>query len=368
MALSPRAHEKLIESMGKRVAADLSLSAAEDQDPAAVRYFQRFEQQFLQMEAGSLSFTQTISKTNRDKLLKIRSDYFDVLKALAAEKKKGVRADRHKLEELVASRRILLAAIPLFLTEWISAINSKIDEEFKKHPEMTKLRPPSDISADLSAKEAEIKQAKKDVARDQAAAGKAMSEFETESRTSLKAEAGPLHVPGSAKFKKALEASEAAQQKFRDKLRALESATNQEINARQRLSTTTSTRDALAAELKSSDTSKLHDFWRWIAMLRELRQALNSPDLTTDAGVRAFERLTTGDLTELGSNAQPENPPLLRLLEAGFFNPKGAFDLAFFEEMAHSGFMPGAAWEFGGADPMHFELIEGRLSIIEPGK
>ena len=99
--------------------------------------------------------------------------------------------------------------------------------------------------------------------------------------------------------------------------------------------------------------------------MRELRQTLVAPDLSTPAKIRAFERLMTGDQK---SKAAVENPPLLQLLEHGIFNPEGAFGLAFFEEMAHSGFWPGATWSFGGADPMHFELLEGRNRIRSPGK
>jgi hypothetical protein len=91
---------------------------------------------------------------------------------------------------------------------------------------------------------------------------------------------------------------------------------------------------------------------------------LSAPDLSTPSGLKDFEGLTTGDLQHM---APVDNPPLLRLLEVGFFNPKGAFDLEFFEEMAHSGFIPGATWNFGGADPMHFELLEGRDKIRSPG-
>jgi hypothetical protein len=59
---------------------------------------------------------------------------------------------------------------------------------------------------------------------------------------------------------------------------------------------------------------------------------------------------------------------LLRLLDRGFFNPDGNFDLAFFEEMAHSGFWPGATWDVGWVDSMHFELVEGEMRIQVPGK
>jgi hypothetical protein len=102
-----KSNERFIESMGKRTAKDEKLSAADDTDAATVQYFQRFEQQFLQMQAGSRGFTQSISKTNRDKLLEIRKVYFDVLKALAAERKKGSKSDKQRIAALEASRRPL---------------------------------------------------------------------------------------------------------------------------------------------------------------------------------------------------------------------------------------------------------------------
>ncbi len=120
--------------------------------------------------------------------------------------------------------------------------------------------------------------------------------------------------------------------------------------------------------LKASDTPKLQHSWVWIERLRELRQALAAPDLSTPAGLAAYERLTTGNLSELSGDAPVDNPPLLRLLDIGFFNPRGAFGLAFFEEAAHSGFWPGASWDFGSVDSMHFELAEGRNSLRKPGK
>jgi len=128
------------------------------------------------------------------------------------------------------------------------------------------------------------------------------------------------------------------------------------------------TRDALADELRQSDKPELKGAWRWLDQLRELRQALAAPDLATDSGMRAYERFTTGDLSELGSDSVADNPPLLRLLDIGFFNPTPEFDVDFFEEMAHSGFQPGASWQFGGVDSMHFELTEAaRFTILSPG-
>lgn len=76
---------------------------------------------------------------------------------------------------------------------------------------------------------------------------------------------------------------------------------------------------------------------------------------------------TTGNLSERpGGRGYPvRNPPLLRLVDIGFFNPKGNFDIDFFMEMAHSGFLSRAMWS--NPNYMHFELVEGRHSIYDPG-
>jgi hypothetical protein len=361
-------NEGFVESMGKRTAADLTLSATDDKDPATVKYFQLFEQQFKQMQEGSLGFTKTISTVNRDNLLKIRDSYFDVLKQMAAERKKGSKADAKVLGSLEAMRRGLLGGIPPLVTEWITAIDAEISDVFKHHPGMDKLRAPSDITSDLRKREAEVKQATKDEALAQAAKAKAMAERDAASEARKRAEAWEHRAHGGDEFKRALQAADQARQKLLEKIDALGKALENELDTRRALTGATSARDALRSELKASDIPKLKGPWAWITSLRELRQLLTSPDLSTAQGVNVFERLTTGDLTELGPDARPDNPPLLRLLDIGFFNPKGAFDLAFFEEMAHSGFWPGATWSFGGADPMHFELLEGRHSILSPGK
>ena len=159
-----------------------------------------------------------------------------------------------------------------------------------------------------------------------------------------------------------------AKQNLLDKMDALEAAVTKGIETRQALRGATSARDALKTEFRQSDLPQLRGAWAWIDRLRTLRQALTAPDLTTDASVKAFERLTTGNLSELGPNSPADNPPLVRLLDIGFFNPVGKLDLAFFEEMAHSGFWPGASWNFGSVDSMHFELAEGRNSLLKPGK
>jgi hypothetical protein len=353
-----------IEAMGKRTAADSALAAAEDTDPVAKEYFERFEQQFQQMQAGSLGFLGTITKVHRDQLLQLRSQYFEVLKALAAERKKGTKADAKVLGGLEAQRRKVLAAMPALMTEWIAGVDAEIAKTLKAHPGMDKLRSPAEISKDLAAAEATLKQAAVSEAQAQAAKTRAIAERDVASEAKRQAQARERLAPAGKEFKKALDATAAARQKLDDKVEAVVAAIDSELATRSALAGATEARGRLAQELKRSDDPKLQRAWAWVTSLRELRQALSAPDLTTPVGVKAFERLTTGDLQRV---APVDNPPLLRLLEAGFFNPKGAFDLAFFEEMAHSGFWPGATWGFGGADPMHFELLEGRNRIRSPG-
>jgi hypothetical protein len=355
----------IIEAMGKRTATDNTLAAADDTDAVAKEYFQHFEQQFDQMQQGSLGFLGTISKDHRDKLLKLRQDYFDVLTALAAERKKGPKGSAAIISDLEAQRLKLLTAIPALVTEWVSAIDVAIAKTFKMHPGMDKLRVPSDIAGELKTAAANLSQARKDESLALAAKDRAIVERDAASAARRQAEAWEHHAPAGAEFKKALAAAATARQKLTEKVDAVIDALDKEIGARGALSSATQARDKLSAELKVSDDPKLLGAWSWIASLRGLRHALVNPDLGTPAGIKAFERLMIGDLQH---KAPVDNPPLLRLLEAGFFNPKGAFDLAFFEEMAHSGFWPGATWAFGGADPMHFELLEGRNRIRSPGK
>jgi hypothetical protein len=354
----------IIEAMGKRTAADKELAAADDRDPVAKAYFERFEQQFRQMQEGSLAFLLTISQVHREKLLKLRQDYFDVLRALAAEQKKGNRRDAGIVAGLEAQRRLLLLTIPALVTEWITAIDGEISKKLRAHPGMDTLRSPAEISKDLKGAEANLRQAKNNQAQAQAVKAKAMRERDAASEAKKQAEAREHRAPGGAEFKKALDSASAARQKLTDKIDAVVDAVDKELEARREVGGATEARDKLAMELKKSDDPRLQEAWKWITNLRELRHALSAPDLSTPVGLKAFERLTTGDLQRI---APVENPPLLRLLEAGFFNPQGAFDLEFFAEMAHSGFWPGATWGFGGADPMHFELLEGRKKIRTPG-
>lgn len=279
------------------------------------------------------------------------------------------------------------------MTEWIAAIDAEITDVFKKHPGMDKLRPPSDISHDLKNKAAETETATKSLSRAKATKANADVRLRTaEQQVALakqaligqtKAEArdriAPSHDPdwgperqSTQKLRERRERLEATLFDNVEKLdRAedtVENATNDLNTIQEALNKAVASHDSFKAELKKSDTKEFHGAWSWVGGLRELSHALSAPDLSTGAGVKAFERLTTGNLKELGRDAPVENPPLLRLLKTGFFNPKGAFDLAFFEEMAHSGFFPGAAWPLGGTDPMHFELIEGRRFLQTPGK
>ena len=389
-----------VDAMGKRTAAD-TVAVADDSDPATVDYFRLFEQQFRQMEAGSNAFTQSLSKAHRDALLKLRGDYFTQLRGIAAERKKGSGANPTVIAGHEAQRRKLLAGIPALVMEWVAAIDAEVKHELAKHSGMDKLRSPSLIALDLRGKQAELGRITAEEQRAKATIGTAQSGRDAASaalnraRARVRASADALAAAQSAPRvtrrqssgdwnpsgstitnvdearKAAAQAGEAlktAKQGVLDSMDALEKAITAELETRKAMGATTGARDALKAELAKSDLPALHDSWAWIDRLRELRDALTKPDLATDTGVKAYERLTTGNLSELGSDFPVDNPPLVRLLDTGFFNPTGDFDLAFFEEVAHSGFVPGATWTFGSVDSMHFELAEGRHSLSSPGK
>jgi len=355
------------EAMGKRTAGD-TVAATDDTDPAAAEYFKRFETQFNQMVQGSQAFTQSLSAAHRKELLKIRGQYFDELKAIRDERKKGNRADAKVIAAHEAQRRKLLQSLPPLMTEWVAAIDKEIKAEFAKHPGMDKKRSPTEITRDLTSKEAEVQQATRDEAQAKAIKARATAERDAANAARIRAEAAERQAPSGQPFKKAEEALRAARQHEVEKIDALGEALSKEIDTRHALAAATAARDALTTERKASDKPEWRGSWAWIDRLRELRQALAAPDLSTPASLHAFERLTTGDLSELGGDAPPDNPPLLRLLDIGYFNPSGAFDLAFFEEVAHSGFWVGASWNFGSVDSMHFELAEGRNSLRSPGK
>ena len=355
---------KIIEAMGKRTAGDTSLSAADDKDPVAQKYFELFAQQFQHMQAGSLEFLTTISKDHREKLLQLRKNYLDVLRKIAAEKKKGKKGDAILITALESERRQLLAAIPSLATEWLTAIDKAIAKTLAAHPGMDKLRSPGDITKDLKSAEKNLKTGKQADVQSHRLESKALAERDTASQVVKLAEQREHRAPGGADFKKALAATALARENLQKKLDVLVDAMQDRFQKDRELAAAQDQREGLSAELKRSSDPKLKGAWDWIQSLRELKHSLGSPDLSTPAGLKEYEALTTGNL---GSRME-ENPPLLRLLDVGIFNPKGAFDLEFFEEMAHSGFWPGATWNFGGADPMHFELLEGRNRTRSPGK
>lgn len=381
--------ESMVESMGKRTATSMTLSAADDTDALAVQFFKQFELQFQQMQAGSKAFMGSLSKAHRDAALALRDSYFEVLKSLNAERAKKP-PDPAAIAKLENSRAKVLSGLPPLLSEWIAAIDEELKAEIAKHPGMDKSRSPSEINRDLKAKHGEEEAATAELGRQKAAKSRSDSEFDAAQRTveqtkqllkeQAKAEAAEKSKPRSPSGDWQAETPSA--KKLREKHEALDAALEAAKNKRTLAgdaikdalhkiteieATLAAVRDAstkLKDELKSAE--KISG-WAYVDRLRELRRALASPDLSTPAGVSAFEQLTTGDLSELTGRGPVVNPPLLRLLDIGFFNPKGNFDLAFFEEMAHSGFWPGASWNFGSVDSMHFELVEGRHSILKPG-
>jgi len=337
---------EIVKAMGRSTVNDERTLAAEDQDPVAKRVFRLFEQQFRQMQRGSLGFIGTLSPDRRTKLLDVRQRYLKVLREIAAQRGKQAVAG------LQERRKAILEEIPPLVTEWTSALDAEITRSRAKHAGMDKLRPPTEIRTDLQHAERSLLRAQQDERRAKAATAAA-----TGRRDAAIAKARPAGRDWTPTPVEAFQDMAVKRQEAEDALR-------DEIHAKHVRDKATVTRDQLKAELAMSDTAALRPAWNWIAQVGELRDELARPDLSTLAGVGTFEALTTGDLSSI---APADNPPLLRLLEVGFFNPKGAFDLQFFEEMAHSGFVPGATWPFGGADPMHFELQEGRDRIEPPG-
>ena len=96
------------------------------------------------------------------------------------------------------------------------------------------------------------------------------------------------------------------------KIDAVVDAIEKEMETREELARVTSSRDALASDLKKSNAPGLGGKWNWIVRLRRYRKSLETPDLSTPSSMKAYERLTIGDLTELSPDASPRNPPLLR--------------------------------------------------------
>jgi Domain of unknown function (DUF4157) len=381
--------ESMIEVMGKRTASDLKLSAADDPEPLAKQFFQNFEQQFKQMQAGSLAFMKSMSQAHRDAILEIRKLYFVTLQALKNERSKK-KPDLKIIAALEQDRKDLLSSLPELMSEWINAIDAEIKGVIAKNPGMEKLRSPSDISRDLKSKRGEAQKTRADQAQAQAASARAGATVQAASRQveaakqrlkeQAKAEARDRATPNPPGDWQAVRPST---QRLKARHEALETALQDAITNDQRawdvakdaakrvddlgaaLAANAKATAKLEADLKESSKFKS---WGYVDRLNALRRSLASPDLSTARGVAAFEGLTTGGLSELTGRGPVDNPPLLRLLEIGYFNPKANFDLAFFEEMAHSGFWPGASWYFGSVDSMHFEFIEGRHSILAPGK
>ena len=324
-------HSQFIYSMGK--------GKAKDED--VKKYFEAFEKEFRKMEASSIQLSKTVFGNNRDQLLKIRSDYFDLLRLIESkhtelkkERAKGSKSNpklitsiKEWIDVLEAQKVLILSTIPLLITQWITAIDAKIENVLKENS-MDKMRSPSEISIELKSMEAEVKKANKKVKDAQSAVNKAEADLKK----------GKL-----------------------DRFKALD-AHALLGNTKEELGRFTSARDALALELKKSNVPKLSEKWIEIRRLRDYRKSLATPDLSKPATIRSFERLTTGNLKE---DAPVRNPPLLRLLDKGFFNPKVGFNLDFFKEMTRNGFWPGATWS--NPDSMHFELVEGRFSINTPG-
>jgi hypothetical protein len=355
----PRKVWPFIEAMGARTADQPALSAADDPDPRTRDFFQRFAQQFEHMKQGSLGIVGSTTKDHRDKLLKLRQDYFAVLRNMAKGRPQNAAVDRFDDQ-----RRALLAQIPGLVPEWLAAIDKEIADAFAKHPGMERLRPPTEIAADLRKANASLTAANAAETKARAAAAKAHADLWAAQGRWADALARRDRAAKPADQSKAEEQVTAAGTAVDQKLEEASHAGDALREAMRAAVTALRIRDGYVAEQKPSADPKLAPAWRWIASMRDLRKALAEPDLTTPAGLRAFEALTTGDLKH---QAPVENPPLLRLLEAGYFNPSPAFDLEFFEEMTHSGFLPGATWGWGGADPMHFELLEGRNSTRAPG-
>ena len=338
----------IVADMGKRTAAgkEKDISAEEDKDPRAREYFKRFRDQFFEMKLGSLNFVSSISDKDRTELLGIRDAYYEKQKELDSERakiKRGAPGTANpRIAQLEEDQRRLLARIPTLVTQWVKFLDREIDKILKKHPEMSKMRPPAEISGDLKAAEAELRQAKAAEPQARAAETKAWEDRE--------------------KAWEKLQPDDIDDQEAMDKLNAPRGISVEVPQAKERLAEVTRRRDKLSADLKESN--KFNTTWPWLTSYRELRSMLSGTGLDTPAGQQKFERLMIGDPAH---KAPPENPPLLRLLDTGIFNPDDAFDLKFFEEMIHSGFVAGATWNPGWTDPMHFELQEGRNKIRSAG-
>jgi hypothetical protein len=394
-----RDNQTFIAAMGARTL-NSEASAADDQDAQAVEYFKVFEQQFNQMLAGSRKFTQSLAPTHRDSLFKLRTDYFAELDAIEAERRKP-KPDAAAIAAHRQKRHDLLAAMPPHMAEWVAKLDAEDAHERGKHEDlnMDQLRSPTVIRADQQKNTKDIAGANQKLQTAQAAAARAQAAYQRAATARRVARERKLAA------QQALDAAQRAPRsqgnggdwqardpKVDTANKALESAQTAVANAEkaanaawdsvaefskavdaagEELKGFDKQRTALRVELQGSNLPQLQKSWEWIDRLQELRHWLTAPDLQSPGGLAAFERLMVGDRSERDTRDRvniADNPPLLRLLDIGYFNPTGAFDLAFFEEMAHHGFVPGASWNPDSVDSMHFQFVAGRNSILEPGK
>jgi len=354
------------------------------------KFFEMFEKEFKKMESASQAFTQSLSPSKRDEVLRTREEYFDVLDELEKEREKKKAdpkvikkleqklekerekkkadpkvikkleqklekerekkpADPKVIKELEQKRVDKLKVLPGLMTEWIDAIKARIARE---HPGMEKVRSPSQISRALKKKQLEVERVQLE-----------LSAAKQDFRRHAKGKPAPTTAPPSEPFP--IPASfadwepgsyQAAQEHL--VLSPLEKALEKALSDAESASI------SAKVELENANKFSSKD-WAEVDILLELKDALEAPDLDSRGGVERFERLTTGDLPERKMRGPPNNPPLLRVLQIGYINPKEAFDIDFFKEMARSGFKPGAAWE-SPTDSMHFELQEGREKLKDP--
>src|SRR5829696_1243776 len=352
-----------IESMGSTTASAANPQSAAEasiSDSKTKEYFAIFEKEFRKMEDISKKIQISISPANQSKLLELRRDHFDILMSLERmrnllkiEGKKQSKIDELKkqITDLEDRRIKKLNETPKFMTEWIAAIDAYIarEEPVLKQSGLDMLRAPSVVSGDIKNIDKEVTKARKKVVDAQSAVAIAETELKKHKLDRFKAMDSHILLG----------------------------------NAKQELDRVTSSRVALADELKKSKLGapkdrELLEKWENVTLLREHRKWLTTPNLKTPTDVDDYERLIFGnlretktpkDLKQAGLKPQERlvnNPPLVRLATEGFMTQiPGDFDLDFFKEMAHWGFWPGATWR-DPIDTMHFELIEGRKSIKHP--
>ena len=125
--------------------------------------------------------------------LNLRSSYFDLVEKLESKRdelkkernKKGSKSNPALIVSIEASIKDLEAgedkdAIrhPRYsMSQWIAAIDTKINNELKKNG-VDKLRPPSEISLELKAIEAEVKKARKEHVQPQLSKARAIAKFD----------------------------------------------------------------------------------------------------------------------------------------------------------------------------------------------